>query len=311
MFRISSTTLAAITVLVTGCHDTRGASADRLNTANAPAPVSPAVAPSAPSPSAVSSQARGASTGATTVSPASGTAVGNAPQPAEPPKLQAVLSKPFPDGATDEQVCNAIANTGEMDIWRRFGHLVPLHIPGSLLIVDASPSQQTKVEAFIGAYYGGSYYPSVKACSRGRLMVYVRGLKGYEPMDEREPGVVHLARQLTQQLGVPVPEYFGYFNDQQRLSDYCRADAELCEQLVKLDYANKTGLCNRALVSAGNDAREDELLPLCKSLPADIKACTYVNWRRDERQAEMWCDCRLRAALRLPAMYEDCAKFIQ
>jgi hypothetical protein len=118
-------------------------------------------------------------------------------------------------------------------------------------------------------------------------MAYVRGLKGYEPMDEREPGVVHLARQLTQQLGVPVREYFGYFNDQQRLSDYCRADAELCEQLVKLDYANEgRGLCAAASVMLGlsaSDIRREPFIRACRDIAPAKKACAWyaVDGERD------------------------------
>src|SRR5690606_3023831 len=37
------------------------------------------------------------------------------------PDLKPVIDKPFPEGATEEQVCEAIANTGEKDLWVRFG----------------------------------------------------------------------------------------------------------------------------------------------------------------------------------------------
>ncbi|NLE85244.1 MAG: hypothetical protein GX607_02480, partial [Myxococcales bacterium] len=44
------------------------------------------------------------------------------------PDLKPVIDKPFPEGATEEQVCEAIANTGEKDLWVRFGHLVPMYM---------------------------------------------------------------------------------------------------------------------------------------------------------------------------------------
>lgn len=213
------------------------------------------------------------------------------------PRLEPVLKKPFPDGATDEQVCAAIANTREKDPWGRFGHLVPLYVPGSLLIVDAPASEQSKVEAFISDYHGGSWYPSVKACSQGGILVYVRGLKGYEPMDDREPGLPHLARQITQALGAPVTEYFGYFNDQDRLSDYCRADAELCEELVKLDYRNEgEGLCARALARARIPlAERTKLLGPCRQVPRAELACTEYAFDGDEANR---CSAQVAAALR-------------
>ncbi len=195
----------------------------------------------------------------------------------EPSPLQPVLKKPFPEGATDEQVCAAIANTSEQDLWRRFGHLVPLYISGSLLIVDATQKRLTEVESFIGEYHGRSYFPLLKACSHGKILVYVRGLTGYEPMDTREPGLPHLAQQITQHVGVPVPEYFGYFNDQQRLSDYCRADAELCEELVNLNHAYQgEGLCVTALsacrIEEGNPGYV-RTLERCRRLPRKVLAC--------------------------------------
>ncbi len=249
-------------LFVVACHETRESSAEKLSTANAQTEV--ATANTAPVVSSVPTLSVPSS-----VAEASGTAS------AGPPKLQPVLSKPFPDGASDEQVCAAIANTGEKDLWLRFGHLVPLYVPGSVLIIDAKLADVKRIEDLVTHYHDGVYWPSIKHCSNGKVMLYVRDL--VDGLPNAPPGQLHLSRIISKDLGLPVTESFGFRNDQQRLSDYCRHDAELCEQLVKLDYANQgKGLCMWAVYACdihGNKFTIADISERCKTLDRAKLAC--------------------------------------
>lgn len=257
--RIAYTAIAVFTLLAAGCHETRESSAEKLSMASAPAQVATtSTAPSAPTLSASTSVGEASADGS-----------------AEPPKLQAVLSKPFPDGASDEQVCAAIANTGEKDLWVRFGHLVPLYVHGSVLIIDAKLADIKRIEDLVTHYHRGVYWPSIKHCSMGKVMLYVRDL--VDGLPDAPPGQLHLSRVISKDLGLPVTESFGFRDDQQRLSDYCRHDAELCEQLVKLDYANHgEGLCMWAVSACdmqSNKLASAVITERCKTLDRAKLAC--------------------------------------
>lgn len=292
VLRIAYTAIAVFTLLAAGCHETRESSADKLSTASAPTQV------------ATTSTARVVSSAPTLSAPTSAFEASTAAT-AEPPKLQAVLSKPFPDGASDEQVCAAIANTGEKDLWVRFGHLVPLHVHASILIIDAKPEHIKRIERFVMGYHNGVYWPSIKHCSAGKAMLYVRDLSEGSP--NAPPGQLHLSRVISRELGLAVTESFAFRSNKERLSDYCRLDAELCEQLVKLDYANRgKGLCSHAIVSAGSDASQSTHLKPCLQLPANAKACAYIHWTREERDQREQCECRLRAGLGLSQLRANC-----
>jgi hypothetical protein len=85
------------------------------------------------------------------------------------------LTKPFPDGASDEQVCEAIANTGEKDPWLRFGHLIPLAVVGSILVIEASEADIKRIDELVHHYRFG-FWPAMKRCSNGKVLVYIRDL---------------------------------------------------------------------------------------------------------------------------------------
>ncbi len=108
-----------------------------------------------------------------TAKEASGGGSGDSPHeqvwPADLPRLQPVLDKPFPEGATEEQVCEAIENKEEKDLWVRFGHLVPTYIYASILVLDGTKEDIPKIESLMYDYQKGKYHPSIKACPEGGL----------------------------------------------------------------------------------------------------------------------------------------------
>jgi hypothetical protein len=76
---------------------------------------------------------------------------------------------------------------------------------------------------------------------------------------------------------------------------------ELCEQLVKLDFANRgQGMCGTVLTSIGvhDDAEAKLLMPRCMALAPERKACAYQS--RPDNFARRRCECQLRVALDLP-----------
>src|SRR5690606_12833697 len=50
-----------------------------------------------------------------------------------PPKLKPVIGKPFPEGASEQVVCEAI-DSSEPDLWVRFGHIIPMYVYGAIII---------------------------------------------------------------------------------------------------------------------------------------------------------------------------------
>jgi hypothetical protein len=213
------------------------------------------------------------------------------------PDLKPVLDKPFPEGATEEQLCEAINNSQEKDLWVRFGHILPMYLPSGIFILEAKSAQ---TEAIAKLILKNDYYADLKNCANQKTLVYSRDM----PVESRDPQlkvIPHIVEQLSKHLSVKTMESFSVPGDRERLSDYCRADADLCEQLVKLDYANEgIGLCNLAILNAGSDASEDKHLKICQGLPTQMKACAHFMWEATESTAHAACKCRLRAAYQLP-----------
>jgi hypothetical protein len=278
----------AVGVIHLGCHQARQPPAGSLSATTA-ANVAPSTSSEAStvSHSAAAPSATLASTAAATQEPRSSE---------HPPKLKPVLTKPFPDGATDAQVCEAIANTGEKDLWLRWGHLVPLAVVGSILVIEATEADIKRIEPVVRDYRFG-FWPSIKRCSSGKALLYIRDLS-----DDIPGGIPHgprdLAGMLERDLGLKVTEAFGFSADQERRSDYCRIDAELCDQLVKLDYANQgQGLCSRAVYRCDvgqRDSKYRDLYGKCRQLPREQVACLEVLDGRDKSSD---CEKRIRQAL--------------
>src|SRR5690606_6215021 len=141
------------------------------------------------------------------------------------PNLKPVIDKPFPAGATEEQVCEAIQNTGEKDLWVRFGHLVPMYKWGSILIVQAKESD---IEALDKIIESDGVYAEHKTCNDAKTFIYAPSLPDVtREVQGRVTGRLPLIEKFSSQLGIKTLESFSFDDDQERLSDYCRADAEL------------------------------------------------------------------------------------
>src|SRR5690606_40381630 len=76
------------------------------------------------------------------------------------------------EGGTEEQVCEAIANTGEKDLWVRFGHLVPMYMPGSIFRMSCT---------FRGLTAGGGASPD-QGKRAGGAVASTRVLKAHGAM---------------------------------------------------------------------------------------------------------------------------------
>jgi hypothetical protein len=193
------------------------------------------------------------------------------------PNLKPVIDKPFPDGATEEQVCEAVKNTGEKDLWVRFGHLVPMYLRGSIFIVQAKKSDTAALDKVATA---DGAYTAHKNCNNQKTFIYAPGLPDVtREIEGRVSGRLPLIEKFSNELGIKTLESFSFSSDDERLSDYCRADAELCEKLVKLDHANGgKGLCPSAMsalnILSGDrdfEAREQRCLALEQSKLACVK----------------------------------------
>jgi hypothetical protein len=194
------------------------------------------------------------------------------------PNLKPVIDKPFPDGATEEQVCEAVKNTGEKDLWVRFGHLVPMYLRGSIFIVQAKKSDTAALEKVVT---GDGAYAEYKNCNDEETLIFSHSMMDVTREMERNGEVTGRPRFIKKfsDIGIKTLESFSFSSDDERLSDYCRADAELCEKLVKLDHANGgKGLCPSAMsalnILSGDrdfEAREQRCLALEQSKLACVK----------------------------------------
>jgi hypothetical protein len=103
---------------------------------------------------------------------------------------------------------------------------------------------------------------------------------------------------IERDLGLKVVEAFGIARDRERLSDYCRRDAELCERLIRLDQANHgQGLCGAGVYMCGvgqTDPKYRSLYAKCRKLPTAQVACLEVLDGRDKRDL---CERRIKQAL--------------
>ena len=72
--------------------------------------------------------------------------------PAFLPKLKPIAPKPFPEGASEADVCEAI-DSKEADLWVRFGHLVPAYVTGAVYVLETGPETKDKLFKYIGRDY--------------------------------------------------------------------------------------------------------------------------------------------------------------
>jgi hypothetical protein len=217
--------------------------------------------------------------------------------PADLPRLKPVIEKPFPEGATESQVCEAIENTQEKDLWVRFGHLVPMFRLGAIYLIDGAQPEAKRIEDFVwNKYIPGLFRPDLRICPGQGLLLYLSGMQETGDSYGRPWGRAHFAGEL-EKLGLKVRASFPAQQDE-RLSQYCRADAELCERLVKMDRTNEgKGLCVSAVSRSRlvSDARsERDLLDRCAQLPRATVACVEYAFKGTSRDE---CNARLRESL--------------
>src|SRR5690606_6311104 len=63
------------------------------------------------------------------------------------PRLKPVTGKLFPEGTTEAMICEAI-NVKEPDLWLRFGHMIPMYVRGTVLVLQAGKAREEEIAAF-------------------------------------------------------------------------------------------------------------------------------------------------------------------
>ena len=201
------------------------------------------------------------------------------------PKLKSIIKKPFPEGADEKTVCEAV-DSKEPNAWVRFGHIVPAYITGALYVLEAGPAAKDQLKKYIEKDYTHPHYVLQASCRDDRILLYLRNMFEESEYRGKPFGRVHLSGELEKRLGIKTLESF-HFGYGDVLAQYCRADAELCEELVKLNSRNEgTGLCSKALslvrISIG-DSNYSQMLSKCQQLPASMKACAYFDYTKGTR----------------------------
>jgi len=219
--------------------------------------------------------------------------------PAALPKLKPIQPKPFPEGVDEATVCEAI-DSKEPDLWVRFGHLVPAYVTGAIYVLETGPQTKDKLYDYIGRNYVYGYYSQQASCRGNLTLLYIRLMFDKSEYNGKPFGREHLSRAIEKRFGIKTRESFQLKEDQERREAYCE-DPELCEQLVKLDRANRgEGMCGGVLARAGvvDSKEESRLMPVCMMLTQERKACAFQH--TSGNLARRRCDCELRSALRLP-----------
>lgn len=184
------------------------------------------------------------------------------------PRLKPVTGKLFPEGTTEAMICDAI-NVKEPDLWLRFGHMIPMYTQGTVLILQAGKAREEDIATFAN-WYKPRFEPVQASCGDKTLF----HLEGFD--------ATAIFNELEERLGIKVLERFDLpIDDRQdyRLSDYCRTDAVLCNELHKLYYGyGADGLCASAVgnCSFASDMDEAQAVAHCKTLPPEQVVCTGI-----------------------------------
>jgi hypothetical protein len=214
------------------------------------------------------------------------------------PTLKPIQPKPFPEGVDEATVCEAI-DSKEPDLWVRFGHLVPAYVTGAVYVLETGPETKDKLFKYIGRDYVYGYYSQQASCRGSLTLLYIRLMFDKSEYRGKPFGREHLSRELEKKFRIKTRESFQFKESHERLSDYCRQSAALCDQLAKVDRANKgTGLCGHALPSLGISSQDSDYqryLGRCVSLPPERKVCTYEPL--NDNFAARRCRCQLRLDL--------------
>lgn len=210
------------------------------------------------------------------------------------PPLKPIAPKPFPEGVDQATLCEAIESK-EPDLWLRFGHFIPLFETGVLYVLNTGAEQNEKLYDYIARKYQPGFNSLLASCGE-RTLVYIRVMYGDGEYNGKLMGRMHLAQQLEKKFGLKVLENIQVEGDEKRLGAYCRADAELCDALVKLHPGNKgLGLCSHATSRCPDSAGTREmLLSACEKIPRSALACT--KYSREPLEAAA-CAKQVQAAL--------------
>jgi hypothetical protein len=284
LIRLTSSQLGLLTALLFGCRSTE---------ATKVAAGRPREAPSIESRSTSASSSSGTPTNRAAIAPS----VAPSAHPPALPKLKPILSKPFPEGADEATVCEAIDST-EPDLWVRFGHLIPAYTIGAIYILETGPETKDELYRYISRDYVWGY-DSQQASCRGKLtLLYIRRMFDKSEYRGKPFGREHLSQAIEKKFGIKTLASFQFRDDDDRLAEYCRDDAEKCDQLVKLHRPNEgEGLCSSAVSHCEMNQRggsKPALLASCRTLPPSILACLKYS----QRGADAYpCRERVMAAL--------------
>lgn len=210
-------------------------------------------------------------------------------------RLHPLAKEPYPEGGDQATLCAAIESK-EPDVWLRFGHFLPVYERGVLYVLDRGPELKEKLVEYMAREYVPGWNARLASCGE-RTLVYIRVMYGDGEHDGKPFGRIHLAQQLEKKFGLRVLENIQLEGDTARLGAYCRADAELCDGLLKLHPGNKgLGLCSHGIVPCLNAGRgsEEELQAACKKTPRSVLACSKYYGTRQE---SFECTAQIQAAL--------------
>lgn len=240
--------------------------------------------------SASSASAASGVTSASVTAPASSAA----PVPVLP-KLKPIATKPFPEGASEATVCEAI-DSKEPDLWVRFGHLVPAYVTGAVYVLEAGPENKDKLFKYISQDYVYGYYSQQASCRGNLTLLYIRMMFDKSEFRGKPFGREHLSQAIEKKFGIKTRESFQLDNDQQRLAEYCAADSDLCDQLLLVDRGNKgEGLCGFAVAECARLQRSRPgLRESCRGLPTSALACLMFAFNGADAAR---CSDRVAAAL--------------
>jgi len=172
---------------------------------------------------------------------------------------------------------------------------VPLYIRGALYVLDAPATGAARIEDYIEKKYVHGYMVQQASCD-DRTLLYLRGMVEESVYNGQRFGRRHLAEQLQQALGIAVLESFQIDSDEKRLGEICRADADVCDRVLKLDPPNYgRGLCFQAGMTINRSPDDPDyasFLDACRKVDRRTLACVQYGLRGG---AAMACERTIRS----------------
>lgn len=218
------------------------------------------------------------------------------------PKLKPI-GKPFPEGPSDEALCEAI-HSRETNLWERFGHFIPVYRNGVIWVGDGDDNERKATEAAIATYAPRNFVAEGRACKTGGVLFYVGRLKDGHRDALGNTFFIHDLEATALKANPVVSKTMAQrfrIEGAEGLKTYrkiCEADADECEHIAHVD--NPPGFCPSIVDTAQEEFSyptpawgtrhsrvfdAQRLKESCERLSSQDKICLFISKTSADYQA--------------------------